>query len=293
MSSASKSITPAPSMPSMDWARLKTPELDLDIEDNNETVMAKAKEHHQHKVETKHHEDEECHLWEGVEKHCQEEEEQHHWEEVERQEQRERKEVQRKAAEANKKRQREEIEAGPSVAHVPGMCCLCYTWAGVLCKFTNDGNKRQTTCDCCVAQREKCKWPEMHVPRARKGKGKAKEVPMSPCQNYNQVEVVGEKKSSASLSQLSLDSWFHDQGDEQPDGGVGTGTQGVNTGRLEKALEAFVDEAAICGTPEESTDELTEEEANKGEIEEELAGLQEDEVENPMSPKVGYKNVRW
>ncbi|KAF9232761.1 hypothetical protein BU15DRAFT_80874 [Melanogaster broomeanus] len=50
MSSASKSITPAPSMPGINWARLKMPKLNLDLEDNNEVIMAKAKEHRQHKV---------------------------------------------------------------------------------------------------------------------------------------------------------------------------------------------------------------------------------------------------
>ncbi|KAF9236157.1 hypothetical protein BU15DRAFT_77259 [Melanogaster broomeanus] len=53
MSPASKSITPAPSMPGVDWAHLKTPELDSDIEDNDETAMAKAKERRRHKVEKK------------------------------------------------------------------------------------------------------------------------------------------------------------------------------------------------------------------------------------------------
>ncbi|KAF9232325.1 hypothetical protein BU15DRAFT_67553 [Melanogaster broomeanus] len=279
MSSASKSITPAPSMLGVNWAHLKTPELNSDIEDNDETAMAKAKECRQRKVEKKHCDDKECCLQKEAEKHHQEEEEQHCWKEVERhqkreEEQREREKVQRKATEANKKRQREEIEAGPSVACILGMCCLHCTWAGV------------------PSQREKCKWPEMHAPGARKGKGKAKEVPMLPCQAVTgQAGFVIEEMSDqmGELAQAHRESM---QAHRESMQAHRESTQASRKAR--KALEAFVDKAAICGMPEESADESTEEEANKGEIEEELAGLQEDEVENPISPKkVGYKNIWW
>ncbi|KAF9242393.1 hypothetical protein BU15DRAFT_72914 [Melanogaster broomeanus] len=300
MSPASKSITPAPSMPGMDWARLKTPELDSDIEDNDETAMAKAKERHWHKVEKKRCEDEETRLREEEEKRCRKEEEKRLWEEQEaelrrqEEEQRQREEMQRKATEANKKRQRDEVEAGSSVARGPGMCCVHCAKAGVSCEFMNNGNKRRTACDRCAAQREKCEWPEMHAPGAGKGKAKAKEVPTSPHQ--------GEKKKRVRKAKVQDDDEVEIIGerDELPDGGVGAGAKGVNTGTLgldtgtlgvdaasrkaRRALEVFVDEAAICGVPEESEEESSEEEVDEGELQEELAGLDEEQAENPMSP---------
>ncbi|KAF9233000.1 hypothetical protein BU15DRAFT_66960 [Melanogaster broomeanus] len=69
MSSASKIITPASSMSGVDWARFKTPELDSDIEDDDEIAMAKAKERCRRRVEKKRREDEEARLREEEEKY--------------------------------------------------------------------------------------------------------------------------------------------------------------------------------------------------------------------------------
>ncbi|KAF9230562.1 hypothetical protein BU15DRAFT_69090 [Melanogaster broomeanus] len=170
-------------MSGVDWAHFKTPELDSDIEDDNEIVMAKAEERRGAKLrrnamKTKR----EKHRREEEEKHLREEQEAEAERKRREEEQRQREEAQRKAAEANKKRQREEVEAGSSVARGSGMCCVRCARAGVPCEFTNDGNKRRTACDRCAAQREKCEWPEMHAPGTGKGKAKAKELPTSPRQ---------------------------------------------------------------------------------------------------------------
>ncbi|KAF9235167.1 hypothetical protein BU15DRAFT_78262 [Melanogaster broomeanus] len=318
MSSASETITPAPSMPGVDWARLKTPELDSDIEDNDETAMAKARERRRRKVEKKRREDEEKRLWKEEEERRREEEERLGEEqeaELRRQEeeQRRREEAERKAAEANKKRQREEVEAGPSVAREFGTCCLHCARAGVPCEFTNNGNKRRTACDRCAAQREKCEWPEMHAPGAGEGKAKAKEVPMSPrqgekkkrvrkakAQDDDEVEIVGEIELNQStltpaISMLSLPELYPDLAGEDPDLTELTQAHRESTEaqressrvsrRVARALEDLVDEAACFGASEEfSEEESEEEEVAEGELDEEMAGLQEDMAENPMSP---------
>ncbi|KAF9231531.1 hypothetical protein BU15DRAFT_68257 [Melanogaster broomeanus] len=137
-----------PPVPGIDWTRLKTPELDSDIEDNDDVAAAKAKERRRRKVEKKRHEDEEKRAREEEEKRRREEEEQRRREEEEQrrreeEEQRRREEVerrrreeeeaelkkreeekrkleeaQRKAAEANKKCPRDKGEAGPSAVPV-------------------------------------------------------------------------------------------------------------------------------------------------------------------------------
>ncbi|KAF9232939.1 hypothetical protein BU15DRAFT_67031 [Melanogaster broomeanus] len=255
-----------------------------------EIAMAKAKERCRRKVEKKRHEDEEARLREEEEKRRREEEEKHLWEEQEKclreeqeaeaehkrreEEQRQREEAQRKAAEANKKRQREEVEAGSSVARGSGMCCVRCARAGVPCEFTNDGNKRRTACDRCAAQREKCEWPEMHAPGTGKGKAKAKEVPTLPAsRREEETSMQGE----SARRRRGRDCWRE------------------HLRKARRAFEIFVDEAAICGTPEESEEESSEEEVDEGELQEELAGLDEEQAENPMSPlqETGYMRVRW
>ncbi|KAF9236805.1 hypothetical protein BU15DRAFT_63733 [Melanogaster broomeanus] len=59
----------------IDWAHLKTPKLDSDIEDNDDVAAAKAKERRRCKVEKKCREDEEKRAQEEEEKRCREEEE--------------------------------------------------------------------------------------------------------------------------------------------------------------------------------------------------------------------------
>ncbi|KAF9231799.1 hypothetical protein BU15DRAFT_68029 [Melanogaster broomeanus] len=330
MPSASNSITPAPSMPGVDWARLKTPELGSDIEDNDEVAMAKAKERRRRKVEKKRREDEEKRLREEEEKRRREEEDRRRREEEEKRRQEEETEADRKreeelmrdarerltkmlleqkeAGEVNKKRQREEVEAGPSVAREFGTCCLRCARAGVPCEFTNDGNKRRTACDRCAAQREKCQWPEMHAPGAGKGKAKAKEVPTSPrqgekkkrvrkakVQDDDEVEIVGERMSGAGPSRISLDrlvmaiEGMSDRMSELTQAHrESTEAQRESSRvsrRVARALEDLVDEAACIGAPEEfAEEESEEEEVAEGELDEEMAGLQEDMAENPMSP---------
>ncbi|KAF9232459.1 hypothetical protein BU15DRAFT_67437 [Melanogaster broomeanus] len=312
MSSASKSITPAPDMSGIDWTRLKTQELDSDVEDNDEVALAKAKERRRRKVEKKRREDEERRLREEEEQRRREEEERRLREEEEaelrkrEEEQRQREEAQRKATEANKKRQREEVEAGSSVARGPGMCCVRCAKAGVSCEFTNDGNKRRTACDRCANMREKCEWPEMHAPGVAKGKGK--EVPTSPrqgekkkrvckakTQDYDEVEIVGERMAGAGPSRVSLDRLV--MAIEEMSERLGELAQAHRESteahresteasrKARRALEAFVDEAAICGAPEEVCEESTdEEEVDEQELDEDLAGLDEELAENPMSP---------
>ncbi|KAF9230558.1 hypothetical protein BU15DRAFT_83481 [Melanogaster broomeanus] len=285
MSSASKTITPASSMSGVDWA-----------------------------LEKKCREDEETRLQEEEEKCCRKEEEKHLREEQEaelrrqEEEQRQCEETQRKAAEATKKRQREEAAAGSSVAHGPGMCCVCCARAGVPCEFTNDGNKRQTACDRCTAQREKCEWPEMHVPGTGKGKAKAKEVPMSlrqgkkkkrvrkaKVQDDNEVEIIGESRSGAGPSQVSLDRLVmaievmsYQMGELTQAHRESTEAQRESSQvsrRVTRALEDLVDEAACFGMPEELIDELSgREEVDEEELREDLAGLKKELAESPMSP---------
>ncbi|KAF9232802.1 hypothetical protein BU15DRAFT_80816 [Melanogaster broomeanus] len=312
MSSASKTITPASSMSGVDWARFKTPELDSDIEDDDEIAMAKAKERCRRKVEKKHHEDEEWRLQEEAEKRRREEEEKRLREKQEKR-LREKQEV-----EAERKRQREEVEAGSSVARGSGMCCVCCARAGVPCEFTNDGNKRRTACDRCAAQREKCEWPEMHAPGIGKGKAKANEVPTSPrqgekrkrvrkvkVQDDDEVEIVGERMAGAGPSRVSLDRLvlaieemldrMSELAQAQRESTEAQRESSRVSRRVARALEDLVDEAACFGVPEEfSEEESEEEEVAEGELDEEMAGLQEDMAENPMSPpkKLGTEEAR-
>ncbi|KAF9232763.1 hypothetical protein BU15DRAFT_67182 [Melanogaster broomeanus] len=299
MSSASKSITPAFPASGVDWTRFKTPELDSDIDDNDEVATAKAKERRRRKVEKKRCEDEERRLQEEEEKRRQEEEEKRRREEEaelrkREEEQRAHEEVQKKAAEANKKRMREEAEAGSSAARGPRTChCLRCARAGVPCVVTTDGNKRRKACDRCSHMKEK--------------KGKAREVPMSPrqgekkkrvhkakVQDDDKVEIVGEKRSGAGPSRISLDQLV--MAIEEMSDRMGELTQAhrestqvhrestLASRKARRAFEVFVDEATICGVPEESASESEEEEVDEGEIDEEIAGLEEDVAENPMSP---------
>ncbi|KAF9231073.1 hypothetical protein BU15DRAFT_82859 [Melanogaster broomeanus] len=328
MSSASKSITPAPVMPGIDWARLKTPELDSDIEDNDKVAAAKAKERRRRKVEKKRREDEEKRAREEEEKRRREEEERRRREEEaelrkREEEQRKREEEQRKreeAAEASKKRQRDEGGAGPSAIPVSEPWCIRCAGAGVTCEFINDGNKRRTACKRCAGMREKCEWPEMDMSGPGKDKGKGKQVPTSPRQGEkkkwvrkakvqdDEVEIVGERMAGAGPSRISLDRLI--VAIEELSGRMGELAQAqrestqahwdstqahwestqahrestLASRKARKALEMFVDEAAICGAPEESPEESEEEEVDGEEIDEELAGLREDVAENPMSP---------
>ncbi|KAF9244841.1 hypothetical protein BU15DRAFT_59036, partial [Melanogaster broomeanus] len=212
-------------MPGIDWARLKTPELNSDIEDNDDVAAAKAKERRRRKVEKKRREDEEKRVREEEEKRRREEEERRRREEEEaelkKREEEQRKaaeEAQRKAAEANKKRQRDEGEAGPSAVPVSEPWCIRCAGVGVTCKFINDGNKRRTACKRCAAMREKCEWPEMDMSGPGKDKGKGKQVPTSPrqgekkkrvrkakVQKDDEVEIVGERMAGAGPSRVSLD----------------------------------------------------------------------------------------
>ncbi|KAF9231711.1 hypothetical protein BU15DRAFT_82076 [Melanogaster broomeanus] len=224
MSSASKSMTSAISTTGVDWLRVKTPELDSDIEDNDDVAAAKAKERRRRKVEKKRREDEERRLREEEETRRRDEEERRYREEQEAErrkqeaEQRAHEEAERMASEANKKRQREEAEAGTSSVCTLEMCCVRCARAGVPCEVINDGNKRRTACKRCSRMREKCEWPEMDVSGAAKGRGKAKEVPTSPrqgekkkrvrktkTQDDDEVEIVGEVRAGAGPSRISLD----------------------------------------------------------------------------------------
>ncbi|KAF9236438.1 hypothetical protein BU15DRAFT_77015 [Melanogaster broomeanus] len=316
MSSASKSITPAPSMPGIDWARLKTPELDSDIEDNDDVAAAKAKERRRCKVEKKRQEDEEKRVREEEEKRRREEEEQRRREEEEQrrreeverrrreeeeaelrkreEEQKKREEAQRKATEANKKRQRDEGKAGPSAVPVSEPWCIRCAGAGITCEFINDGNKRRTACKRCTGMREKCEWPEMDMSGPGKDKGKGKQVPTLPRQGEkkkrvrkakvlkdDEVEIVRERMAKAGPSRVSLDRELT-QAHWQSTQAHWESTQASRKAR--RAFEIFVDEAAICGAPEESPEESEPEEVDEGEIDEELVGLEEDKAENPMSP---------
>ncbi|KAF9241750.1 hypothetical protein BU15DRAFT_73088 [Melanogaster broomeanus] len=299
MSSASKSITPTPSMPGIDWARLKTPELNSDIEDNDDVAAAKAKERRRRKVEKKRREDEEKRVREEEEKRRREEEERRRREEEEaelkKREEEQRKaaeEAQRKAAEANKKRQRDEGEAGPSAVPVSEPWCIRCAGVGVTCEFINDGNKRRTACKRCAAMREKCEWPEMDMSGPGKDKGKGKQVPTSPrqgekkkrvrkakVQKDDEVEIVGERMAGAGPSRVSLDRLV--MAIEELSGRMGELVQAHREStqahwdatqahwestqasrKARRAFEIFVDEAAICGTPEETPEESEEEEVD-------------------------------
>ncbi|KAF9233950.1 hypothetical protein BU15DRAFT_79604 [Melanogaster broomeanus] len=203
--------------------------------------------------------------------------------------------------EANKKRQREETEAGSGGAWVPGICCVRCAKAGVLCEVTTDGNKQRKACNRCACMREKCEWLEVNMSRA--GKGKSREVPTSPHQGEkkkqvhkvkvqdNEVEIVGENRSGAGPSRGSLDRLV--MAIEEMSDRMGELAQvhresmqvhWESTQASRKARRAFVDEAAICGALEEPASKSEEEEVDEGEIDEDMAGLEEDVAENPMSP---------
>ncbi|KAF9236156.1 hypothetical protein BU15DRAFT_77258 [Melanogaster broomeanus] len=188
------------------------------------------------------------------------------------------------------------------------MCCVHCTKAGVSCEFTNNGNKRQTACDRCAAQREKCEWPEMHAPGIGKGKAKANEVPMSPrqgekkkrvrkakVQDDDEVEIVGERTAGAGSSRVLLDRLvlaIEEMSDRMSELAQAqresTESQRESTRvsrRVARALEDLVDEAACFGMPEEFLDESSGgEEADEEELREDLAGLEKELAESPMSP---------
>ncbi|KAF9232086.1 hypothetical protein BU15DRAFT_81633 [Melanogaster broomeanus] len=206
MSPASKSTTP---MSSVDWTHFKMPELDSDVEDNDEVALAKAKEGHWHKVEKKCQEDEEWHLWEEEAQHRQE-------------------------AEEAEQRKREECE-------------------------------------------------------------KKKRVHKAKVQDDDKVEIIGESRSGAGPSRVSLDCLV--MAIEEMSNQMGELAQAHRESmqayrelmqasrKARRALEMFVDKATICGMPEESKEESSKEEVNKGELQGELAGLDKELAENPMSPK--------
>ncbi|KAF9230929.1 hypothetical protein BU15DRAFT_83014 [Melanogaster broomeanus] len=295
-------------MSGIDWTCFKTPELDSDIEDNDKVVAAKAKERRRRKVEKKCQEDEEKRLQEEEEKRRREEAERCQREEEEKcrreeeeaelrkreEEQSKREEAQRKAAEANKKRQRDKGEAGPSAVPVAEPWCIHCAGAGVTCEFINNGNKGRTACKRCAGMREKCE--------------KKKRVRKAKVQKDDEVEIVGERMARAGPSRVSLDQLV--AAIEELSGRMGELAQAqrestqahwestqahwestqahrestLASRKARRAFEIFVDEAAICGAPEESPEESEEEEVDEGEIDEELAGLEEDKAENPMSP---------
>ncbi|KAF9231669.1 hypothetical protein BU15DRAFT_82129 [Melanogaster broomeanus] len=250
-------------------------DFDSDVEDNDEVALAKAKECRRHKVEKKRREDEERRLREEEEQRRQEEEE-------------------RRLREEEERRLREEEEAELR------NCVRCAK-AGVSCEFTNDGNKRRTACDRCAAQREKCEWPEMHVPRAVKGKAKANEVPTSPrqgekkkrvrkakVQDDDEVEIVGERMAGAGPSRVSLDRLvlaIEEMSDRMSELAQAQRESTRVSRRVAAALEDLVDEAACFGAPEELIDESSGgEEVDEEELREDLAGLEKELAESPMSP---------
>ncbi|KAF9230364.1 hypothetical protein BU15DRAFT_83719, partial [Melanogaster broomeanus] len=289
MSSTSKSITPAPSMPGIDWARFKTPELDSDIEDNDEIAAAKAKERRRRKVEKKRREDEEKRAREEEEKRRREEEEQRRREEVERrrreeeeaelrkreEEQKKREEAQRMATEANKKRQRDEGEAGPSAVPVYSL-----RRRGRNVRVHQRREQEAYGVQTMRGMREKCEWPEMDMSGPGKDKGKGKQAPTSPrqgekkkrvrkakAQKDDEVEIVGERMAEAGPSRVSLDRLVLaiEELSDRMGGAHWESTQAHRESTLasrkaRRAFEVFVDEAAICGAPEESPEESEEEE---------------------------------
>ncbi|KAF9235371.1 hypothetical protein BU15DRAFT_64894 [Melanogaster broomeanus] len=183
--SSTSNFTPTASTVIVNWACIKTPELESDIEDDDVVVADKAKECRRCKVEKKRREDEARQVWEEEEKCCQEEEEERHkWEEEERHrqeevaearrreaEQREHEESERLVAEANKKRQREGVEARPSTAHASGF------WLAL---------------------------PARLLPTAIKGE-KKKRARKAKTQDDDEVEIVGESRPRAGPSRPSLD----------------------------------------------------------------------------------------
>ncbi|KAF9235719.1 hypothetical protein BU15DRAFT_77747 [Melanogaster broomeanus] len=156
--------------------------------------------------------------------------------------------------------------------------------------------------------KEKCEWPEVDVSGARKGKarevltllhqGKKKKWAhkVKACNDDDEVEIVGGKRSRASPSQISLD-WLVYAIKEMSNwlGKAQVHRKSMYAHRklmlvsrkARRAFKVFMDEATICGMLEESASESEEEEVDEEEIEEEIAKLQEDVAENPMSaPKV-------
>ncbi|KAF9230990.1 hypothetical protein BU15DRAFT_82946 [Melanogaster broomeanus] len=133
--------------------------------------------------------------------------------------------------------------------------------------------------------REKCEWPEMHAPGAGKGMGKGREAKV---QDDNEVEIVRESRSGVGPSWISLDRLV--MAIEEMSDRLGELVQAQReltqaSRKARRALEAFVDEAVICGVPEEFCEESTDkEEVDEQELDEDLAGLDEELVENPMSP---------
>ncbi|KAF9232760.1 hypothetical protein BU15DRAFT_80873 [Melanogaster broomeanus] len=325
-------------MPGIDWARLKTPELDSDIEDNDDVAAAKAKNaaapggggeaSPERRSEPG-----------GGEKRARRRrrnvagKEKRGVDEKRRRSSWKREEEQRRPR-GHKEEQRDEGEAGPSAVPVAEPWCICATKrqkARKRAEFINDGNKRRTACKRCAGMREKCEWPEMDMSRPGKDKGKGKQVPTSPrqgekkkrvrkakVQKDDEVEIVGERMAGAGPSRVSLDRLV--AAIEELSGRMGELAQAqrestqahwdstqahwestqahrestLASRKARKAFEIFVDEAAICGAPEESPEESEEEEVDGEEIDEELAGLEEDVAENPMSPprRVGDKEDR-
>ncbi|KAF9235522.1 hypothetical protein BU15DRAFT_77927 [Melanogaster broomeanus] len=303
MSSTSKSITPAPAMSGIDWTRFKTPELESDVEDNDEIALAKAKERRRRKVEKKHREDEERRLQEEAEKRRREEEEQRRREEAERrrrdeeeaelrkrgEEQREHEETQRKAAEAPTRRDRgRRLGPGQRCPRVRDVVTV-FAAPGLesRAKFTNDGNKRRTACDRCAAQEGEVRMARDARARDRKREGQGQRSPnvasvkarrrneyaRTKAQDDDEVEIVGESRSGAGPSRAHRESTEAQRESSRV------------SRRVARALEDLVDEAACFGAPEEFIDESSGgEEADEEELREDLAGLEKELAESPMSP---------
>ncbi|KAF9242785.1 hypothetical protein BU15DRAFT_72441 [Melanogaster broomeanus] len=298
MSPASKSITPAPSMPGVDWAHLKTPELDSDIEDNDETAMTKAKERSPAQEEKRRCEEEE--------KRLQEEQEA----ELRRQEEEQRQHARRRRGRPLRPQKRGRgRRLQPGQVLPAGQECVAFICAraSVSCEFTNNGNKRRTTCRLvCGTEGEVRMAGDACAPGLEKARPRPTK---SQCRRIN---IVGESRSGAGPSRVSLDCLVvaieemsdrmgelvqaHRESTQVHWESTQAHWESTQASRkARRAFEIFMDEAAICGAPEESSEEESEEEeVAEGELDEEMAGLQEDMAENPMSPpkKLGTEQVR-
>ncbi|KAF9234887.1 hypothetical protein BU15DRAFT_78586 [Melanogaster broomeanus] len=133
------------------------------------------------------------------------------------------------------------------------------------------------------------------VPTSPRQGEKKKRVRKAKTQDHDEVEIVGERMAGAGPSWVSLDRLV--MAIEEMSERLGELAQAHRESteahresteasrKARRALEAFVDEAAICGAPEEVCEESTdEEEVDEQELDEDLAGLDEELAENPMSP---------
>ncbi|KAF9235507.1 hypothetical protein BU15DRAFT_77914 [Melanogaster broomeanus] len=232
-------------------------------------------------------------------------------------EQRRREEAERKAAEANKKRQREEVEAGPNVLISPAAVFAAPGWSPVRVyqRWKQEADRMSTAAQhkgrSANGQRCTRPGPEKGRPRPKKSQRrrvkaeKKKRVRKAKAQDDDEVEIVGESRSGAGPSRVSLDrlvmaiEGMSDRMSELTQAHrESTEAQRESSRvsrRVARALEDLVDEAACFGASEEfSEEESEEEEVAEGELDEEMARLQEDMAENPMSPpkKLGTEEAR-